>query len=143
MTQNNEFLLKDMRVYDNEICYPEKYHCEVVKLFTSRYNLHHDCYNHKTIHSYELMVCDVLVECNKVLYDFEKVIYDPELYLKLDDSIIDEIIQSEDPRLKKAQQIIERMQYRKHYKCVGEKGLNPKVAPDLWDKITEEAIVQY
>jgi len=35
------------------------------------------------------------------------------------------------------------MQYRRHYKCVGEKGLNPKVAPDLWDKITEEAIVEY
>jgi hypothetical protein len=48
------------------------------------------------------MVCDVLLECNKVLYDFENVIYDPEQYLMLDDSIIDEIITSEDPRLKKA-----------------------------------------
>jgi deoxynucleoside triphosphate triphosphohydrolase SAMHD1 len=112
MTQNNQFLLKDMRVYDNQICYPEKYTSEVGKLFTSRYNLHHDCYNHKTIHAYELMVCDVLFECHNVLYDFVKVVYDPEQYLKLDDSIIDEIVHSEDPRLKKAQEIIERMQYR-------------------------------
>lgn len=99
---NNQFLIKEMRVYDNEICYPEKYSMEVSKLFKSRYNLHHDCYNHKTIHAYELMVCDVLFECNNILYDFEKIIYDPEEYLLLDDSIIDEIITSDDPRLKKA-----------------------------------------
>ena len=48
------------------------------------------------------MVCDILIECNNVLYDFKNVIYNPELYLKLDDSIIDEIIQSEDPRLQNA-----------------------------------------
>ena len=132
-----------MRVLDDEICFPEKYSMEVSKLFKSRYNLHHDCYNHKTIHAYELMVCDVLIECNKVLYDFEKIIYDAEQYLFLDDSIIDEIQWSEDPRLKKAQSIIERMQLRQHYKCVGEKGLNPKVAEKIWDRITVQEIMKY
>ena len=88
---NSQFLIKDMRVFNNEICYPEKYSMEVSKLFKSRYNLHLDCYNHKTIHAYELMVCDVLLESNKILYDFEKIIYEPDEYLLLDDSIIDEI----------------------------------------------------
>jgi len=37
------------------------------------------------------MLVDILVECNQVLYDFEKDIFDPEAYLMLDDSIIDEI----------------------------------------------------
>jgi hypothetical protein len=32
------------------------------------------------------------------------------------------------------------MQYRKHYRCVGEKGLNPELAPKIWDQITAEAI---
>ena len=132
-----------MQVFDNEICYPEKYSMEICKLFKCRYNLHHDCYNHKAIHAYELMVCDVLFECNKILYDFEEVIWDPERYVMLDDSIIDEIVCSRDPRLKKAKEIIERMQYRKHYKCVGEKGLSRKVAEKRWDQITAQAIVQY
>ena len=85
-----------MRVYENEngkkeICYPEKYSSEVGKLFRSRYNLHHDCYNHKTIHAYELMVCDALIETHNILYDFNKVIWNADEYLMLDDSIIDEI----------------------------------------------------
>lgn len=63
---NNQFLIKEMRIYENdegvrEICYPQKYSNEIKKLFASRFNLHHDCYNHKTIHAYELMVCDALI----------------------------------------------------------------------------------
>ena len=89
------------------------------------------------------MVVDVLIEVNKVLYDFEKVIMDPEQYVMLDDSIIDEILTTEDDRLEKAKEIIERMQYRKHYKCVGEKGLNKDVAEIVWNQITAEAIVEF
>ena len=106
---NNQFLIKEMRVFNDEICYPEKYSMEVSKLFKSRYNLHHDCYNHKTIHAYELMVVDILIECHGVLYDFKKDIFDPEKYLELDDSIIDQIQYDDDPRLKTAQNLIERM----------------------------------
>jgi len=140
---NNQFLIKEMRVYDDEICYPEKYSMEVSKLFKSRYNLHHDCYNHKTIHAYELMVVDILLECHGVLYDFTKDIYDAEKYLMLDDSIIDEIQYSEDPRLAKARVIIQRMQFRQHYLCVGEKGLNRVTAERVWKNITAEAICSF
>jgi HD superfamily phosphohydrolase len=80
-----------MRVYNNEICYPEKYSMEVSKLFKSRYNLHHDIYNHNSIHAYELMVVDILLESHGVLYDFLEDIHDPEKYLLIDDTILDEI----------------------------------------------------
>lgn len=80
-----------MRVYDNEICYPEKYCMEVSKLFKSRYNLHHDCYNHRTGHAYELMIVDAMLETQGVLYDFKNDMFDPEKYLELDDTIIDQI----------------------------------------------------
>ena len=83
MSFNHQFLIKEMRVYENqyndnvkEICYPDKRSTEINKLFKSRYNLHHDCYNHKTIHAYELMVCDALILTDKILYDYEKVIWD-------------------------------------------------------------------
>ena len=40
--------------------------------------------------------------------------------------------------------MIERMQFRKHYKCVGEKGLNmARLDDDIWKQITPEAICEY
>ena len=78
-----------MRVYGDEICYPEKYSMEVAKLFKSRYNLHHDCYNNKTAHAYEIMIVEAMLESQGVLYDFLNDILDPEKYLALDDTIID------------------------------------------------------
>lgn len=140
---NVKLLLKHVLVCNNEICYPEKYATEVAKLFTSRFNLHFDCYNHRIVHSYEAMIVDILKESHKVLYDFEKDIHDPKIYLKLDDSILDQIKYSEDPRLKKAQELLERMQMRQHYKCVGEKGLKKAVAKSKWNQITTEEIVKY
>ena len=101
-----------MLVFNDEICHPEKYSMEVSKLFKSRWNLHKDCYNHKSIHAYEIMVCDVLYQCHKVLYDFEEIIYNPEKYVHLDDSIIDEVRCSDDKRLDKARDIIRRMDFR-------------------------------
>lgn len=99
---NVKLLLKQVWVCDNEICYPEKYAMEVAKLFQSRFNLHFDCYNHRIVHAYERMIVDILMQCQGVLYDFTKVIYDPREYLKLDDTIIEEVKFSDDPRLKKA-----------------------------------------
>ena len=131
-----------MRVCDGpegpEICYPEKRSAEIKKLFTSRYNLHRDIYTHKTIQAYESMAVDVLLKTNGILYDYLKVIFDPNQYLTLDDSILDQITCSEDPRLQEAQQLLERMAYRNHYKCVGEKGVNRKVAEKMWKSITAE-----
>lgn len=39
--------MKQARVINNQICYPEKEVTEIKKLFDSRYNLYKDCYNHK------------------------------------------------------------------------------------------------
>ena len=64
--------------------------------------MYRDIYNHRTVHSVELLLCDVLLESNNVLHDYTKVVRDPVLYSKLSDSVIFEIEMSEDPRLKKA-----------------------------------------
>jgi hypothetical protein len=58
------------------------------------------------------MVVDILLECHNVLYDFSKVILDPNAYIKLDDTIIEEIRCSDDPKLEKAKELIERMDNR-------------------------------
>lgn len=99
MAFNCSLLIEGMRVLNNEICFPIKYCNEVNKIFKSRFNLHHDCYNHKTTHAYELMICDALLKTQGVLYDYTKAIYDANTYLMLDDTILDQIINFEEEGL--------------------------------------------
>lgn len=51
------------------------------------------------------MIRDILFEANSK-YDFIGIIQDPERYYQLNDSIIYEIERSEDPRLKKARDLV-------------------------------------
>lgn len=55
-----------------------------------------------TVHSVEIILCEVLKEAHGVLYDFEKVIFDPDQYTYMTDTVLYEIQVSEDPRLKRA-----------------------------------------
>ena len=54
--------------------------------------------------SYECMICDVLLLVNESMYDFAKMIHEPEQYVTLDDTIIDDIRCeaecSSDPKMK-------------------------------------------
>ena len=63
-----------------------------------------------------------------VMYDYLEAIWDPEKYIELDDTILTEIRISDDPRLKKAQELILRFDSRKQYTFVGEKGLSMEQA---------------
>lgn len=71
-------LLKDARVVRDEIVYPAKHSFEVMKLFQCRYDLYKQIYNHLTVHSIEIILCDVLKAAHNVLCNFEEIIYDPE-----------------------------------------------------------------
>jgi hypothetical protein len=61
-----------------------------------------------------------LKEANKVLYDFENIIFDMEQYTYLTDNILYEIQMSEDPRLVKAKALIKRLKCREFFPYVGE-----------------------
>ncbi len=112
-----------MKVIDGEICYPDNYSMEIHKLFKSRYNLHYDCYNHKTIHAYDAMITDILLETHRQdIYNYKEIIFDPKKYIELDDTILYDIEQSDDSRLERAKELCLRIKKRQHYKCVGEKG---------------------
>ena len=63
--------------------------------------------------------------------------------MKLDDSLLDEVRCSDDQSLQTAHKIIERIDFRKHYKCVGEKGLNEKDANEIYSKLSADDILQY
>ena len=137
---NHDIVMRGARVIDNQICYPEKYEFELKKMYVSRYNMHHDVYQHKTTTALELIVCDIIRESDGILYDYLDVIYDPERYIHLDDSLLHEIRVSDDPRLAKAQALVEKFDRRELYSCVGEKGINLQLAKKM-GKITEADII--
>ena len=75
---NRDIVMRGARVVDDQICYPEKHEFELKKLFDSRYNLHNDCYWHKTTQALDLLIVDILNETDGVLYNYLEVIQDPK-----------------------------------------------------------------
>lgn len=135
-------ILEHIHVQGDEICYPQQHASLMAHIFSSRFNLHRECYGHVMCHAYDLMIVDVLKECQGVLCDFTKVIHQPDAYVLLDDSIIDRVKESADPRLKRAQEIIQRIEMKQPYFQVGEKFLEREVALSNWKKISEEAVLK-
>lgn len=53
-------LTDDVFVIDDVICYPKQAHLNVVDLFSLRYHLHKQMYNHKTVIAIEYMIVDAM-----------------------------------------------------------------------------------
>jgi len=92
--------------------------------------------------SYECLLVDILLETNIIVCDYLKAIWDPNLYIELDDTILHEVRMSDDPKLENARQLIKRFDSRGQYTFVGEKGLS-KVVADKFPDITEEDVIAY
>jgi len=70
------------------------------------------------------------------------VIEDPEQFVELDDSILQEVRISDSPELEKARELLHRFDSRHIYSSVGEKGL-PSDRAHLLAGITEKDIINY
>ena len=55
-------IVTQCRVIDNTICFPEKIRYNIFTLFTTRYRLHKQIYNHPTVIAYEFIVVEILKE---------------------------------------------------------------------------------
>ena len=53
-------LIMDARVIDNHICYPDKLSHMILHMFSTRYALHREVYNHRVVKSFDYMVTDLL-----------------------------------------------------------------------------------
>ena len=145
-----KILLNDGRVIGDEIVYPYKHNFEVMKLFQARYDLYKQIYNHLTVHSVEIILCDVLKASHNILYKFDEVIFDPEQYTYLTDNIMYDIQVSEDPRLAPAQELVRKLKRRDFYPYVGEIVFDSSMkgsltsslkGKELLKKVTEKDIV--
>lgn len=53
-----------------ELAWPEKLQFEISSLFTTRYRLHKQVYNHHTVKAYEYLIIDILKQIYKTKLDF-------------------------------------------------------------------------
>ena len=94
-----------------------------------------------TAKAIEYMVVDALLAADPIL-DISSRIFDPERYLHLTDSILEQIECSDDPRLTPAREIILRIRRRDLYRCVDylHVGVADKAA--LAEVVTAQAVAR-
>ncbi|XP_053337589.1 deoxynucleoside triphosphate triphosphohydrolase SAMHD1-like [Clarias gariepinus] len=122
-----------------QICMRDKEALNMYELFHVRYLLHHNAYQHKVKVAVEMMIVDALLAAEK---DFtletdgteggkkiSEAANDPEIFLKLTDDILQEIkLKSEHARV-----IIEKIEKRDLYHCVGSKIFQPDELENMND----------
>ncbi|KAA0701330.1 Deoxynucleoside triphosphate triphosphohydrolase SAMHD1 [Triplophysa tibetana] len=101
------------------ICFRDKEADNVYDMFRTRYTLHRQAYQHKTVNIIEIMIKDALVKANDHL-KISAAIDNMEDFSKLSDQILDQILFSTDDQLKDARMILEKIVRRRLPKFVGE-----------------------
>jgi len=131
------------------ICFPEKMVFNAMEFFRERFKNHQNLYTHGNSKAVEYMICDVLLLADPwfricvshdgdgceptksssksnlkpiestVRLPISRCMTNPEAYLKLKDSVIDLISNTEDHNLLPARQLINRIRSRKLYKRIG------------------------
>mmetsp|Transcript_2740 Transcript_2740/g.3773 ORF Transcript_2740/g.3773 Transcript_2740/m.3773 type:complete len:88 (-) Transcript_2740:649-912(-) len=82
---------------------------EIHDVFQRRFELFKQVYLHKTCMAIESMVAEALILANPV-YHFERVIYDPEAYVRLlHDDLLHVIRKSRNPDLQDSAKLLKRI----------------------------------
>jgi len=137
-----EYLIKNAKVLEGDICYEAKASFSVVEVFNCRYELYKRYYFSREVKAIDLMLRDMFYEAN-VYYNFKEYIEDSKKYLELKDDILQDIQFSENKELEKARNLAKALtESRQLYKCAGEtiyKELkNNEKNKEKLDRITEE-----
>ena len=106
--------VRNVRVIDGHICYPDWLVSELQQMFMTRYHLHKAVYNNNVVKAIEYMASDALVLADSV-FEFSRR---PDDWILHTDSILDTIRESKDDTLSEARHILRRMDERNLYKCI-------------------------
>lgn len=109
-------ILKQIKIIDNEICFPIKQLSNVYELFELRYKLHQQIYQHPIISCVEMMILDIFTN-SELNNKKEEYLHKIELFSTLTDNYIDYIHWSELSN-EKIQEIYKNLKLRKLYKFV-------------------------
>tara|TARA_B100001989_G_C24528669_1_gene460254 strand:- start:577 stop:1758 length:1182 start_codon:yes stop_codon:yes gene_type:complete len=113
---NKSYIINGNIVYDYSICN------NIIDLFKTRYRFHKDIYNHKTVKLIEMMLGDALLESDNV-FNFNDILMTPD-FLKLDDSIYSQILNSDSKDLDRSKKILQRIENRDLYKLLSYQNLD-------------------
>ncbi|XP_049326802.1 deoxynucleoside triphosphate triphosphohydrolase SAMHD1-like [Astyanax mexicanus] len=108
-----------------QICIRDKEAMNMYELFHIRSHLHHNFYHHRVTKAVENMIVNALIAADKKLA-ISAAVKDPSAYMKLTDFILQQILDSTDPELSTAREIVERLSKRDLYKFIDGKTCKPK-----------------
>ena len=113
--------VNNVQIIDNNLCFSYKLYDDIYDLFNLRLRLHKQIYNHHTVNGIELMLLDIFKLVNDEFKILDKI-YNINDFIKLNDSILDEIYfsNSNTENFIKAKQLIERIRNRHLYKLLEE-----------------------
>ncbi|KAG8784818.1 hypothetical protein FRC15_002546 [Serendipita sp. 397] len=132
-------LIRSSRVIGNHIAYSNKDITNVFLLFQERWSLHKRVYTHHAAKAIEYMVVDALLAADPYLKISEQI-DDPQRYVFLTDSILEEIERSTQPELSIARELVFRLRTRSLYKCVDILYLHPDEEKQIKLLVTSERI---
>ena len=129
-------MLEEVKVINNKICYPKQTYLHLCNLFTTRYYLHKQIYNHKTVKSIEYMYLDIIKLLDPIL-GIKDSIQDLDKFIIFTDNFITNFLDLiklksiskntqfnistlDDTLIEKAQNILQKLKTRKLYKFVGD-----------------------
>jgi HD superfamily phosphohydrolase len=109
-------ILKQIKIIDNEICFPIKQLANVYELFELRYKLHQQIYQHPIIGCVEMMILDMF-NCSMLREKREEYLHDVSKFSSLTDNYIDFLYWTEKEN-EKLQTIYGNLKSRKLYKFI-------------------------
>jgi HD superfamily phosphohydrolase len=142
-------IISHAQVIDLNICFPEKVSYDIYKVYRSRYDLHKQYYNHKTVVTIEYMMRRVLENLDSILnislsiknnqldkfIDLvDSTILNTSSIIKLCDNTIYEKYKN---KIDEIDIILNKIYQRKLYKCLYSKSFCVSEIIDINDKITE------
>ena len=137
------------------ICYPEKMDRCAMAFFNKRFDFHASIYTHKTSMAATFMICDIFTHADPFFriptvmdgdvapqdgmpaaLPISRAMLHKTSYLRLRDGVIDQIMATQTPELRKARSIIERLWNRDLYKCAATKPIDVHKRKEkaVWDK---------
>jgi HD superfamily phosphohydrolase len=122
-------IISHIKVINNNICFPEKVSYDIYKVFRTRYDLHKQYYNHKTVVSIEYMIRSILEKLDPILNITETIINKKlNKFIELTDLVIfnttivlknfSSIYKLHKENIDYIDNMIERLHKRKMYKCL-------------------------
>jgi deoxynucleoside triphosphate triphosphohydrolase SAMHD1 len=136
-----QILMKTARVIDDNICYRAQDGFSIYDLFQCRFGLSKKYYLHRVSKGIELMIKDIFIESNSV-YRYIDKIFDPIQYSELNDTILNQILQSDESGLEKARNLVKRIYSRDLYEFVGEYFCNSLDKNSFkWQNFNENSII--